>query len=87
MVQIANSINSGDINYKRIATIKKLDYVYWSSPVGGFNINNLNTLLPSGPKYKWQPTIANTNGGIGGWTCHTVFAFSTNDIWFEGNIH
>ena len=26
-------------------------------------------------------------GGIGGWACHTVFAFSTNDIWFEGTIH
>ncbi|HCY76600.1 MAG TPA: glucosyl transferase [Ignavibacteriales bacterium] len=26
-------------------------------------------------------------GGIGGWACHTVFAFSANDIWFEGTIH
>ena len=26
-------------------------------------------------------------GGIGGWACHTVFAFFTNDIWFEGTIH
>lgn len=68
LVQIANSVNSGDINYKRIATIKKLDYVYWSSPVGGFNLNNLNTSLPTGPKYKWEPTMLNSNGGIGSWT-------------------
>jgi hypothetical protein len=26
-------------------------------------------------------------GGIGGWACHTLFAFSETDIWFEGNIH
>ncbi|WP_304043056.1 hypothetical protein [Ignavibacterium album] len=26
-------------------------------------------------------------GGQGGWACHTVFAFSASDIWFEGNIH
>ncbi|MCR4418539.1 MAG: glucosyl transferase [Ignavibacteria bacterium] len=26
-------------------------------------------------------------GRVGGWACHTVFAFSANDIWFEGNIH
>jgi len=26
-------------------------------------------------------------GGQGGWACRTVFAFSENDIWFEGNIH
>ena len=26
-------------------------------------------------------------GEIGGWACHTLFAFSETDIWFEGNIH
>jgi len=26
-------------------------------------------------------------GGYGYWTCHTVFAFSATDIWFEGTIH
>lgn len=77
LVQIANSVNSGAINYKRIATIKKLDYVYWSSPVSSFNINNLNTLVPTGPKYKWQPTIANANGGIGGWTSAAGNAMTT----------
>lgn len=67
LVQISNSSNSGDINYERIATVKKMDYVYWSSPVSGFNIDNLNTLLPTGPKYKWEPTLANVNGGLGYW--------------------
>jgi hypothetical protein len=25
-------------------------------------------------------------GGYGGWPCHTVFAFSENNVWFEGTI-
>lgn len=67
LVQINNSINSGDIQYKRIAMVKKYDYVYWSSPVNAFNLDNLNSSLPTGPKYKWEPTTPNTNGGLGNW--------------------
>ncbi len=67
LVQIENVANSGDIQYKRISNLKKMDYVYWSSPVNGFNLDNLNTLLPTGPKYKWETTTPNSNGGIGTW--------------------
>ena len=67
LVQIENSANTGDINYKRTASVKKFDYVYWSSPVDAFNLDNLNSLLPTGPKYRWEPTTANGNGGIGNW--------------------
>lgn len=67
LVQIANIANTGDIIYKRIALVKKFDYVYWSSPVDGFNLDNLNLLLPTGPKYKWEPILANNNGGLGKW--------------------
>lgn len=73
LVQINNSINSGNIEYNRIASVKKLDYVYWSSPVignggiTGFNINNLsaNPTEITGPKYKWN-TLQNNNNGTGG---------------------
>ena len=68
LIQIENSVNSGDINYKRTASVKKFDYVYWSSPVDTFNLDNLNSLFPTGPKYKWEPTVANGNGGIGNWS-------------------
>lgn len=67
LVQIENAINLGDINYKRIANVKKFDYVYWSSPVANFNLDNLNILEPTGPKYKWEPIATNPNGGIGNW--------------------
>ncbi len=73
LVQINNVANSGDIEYNRIASIKKLDYVYWSSPVvgnsgmSGFNINNLsaNPTEINGPKFKWN-TLLNNNNGTGG---------------------
>lgn len=68
LVQIDNTaINSGSIIYKRNATIKQFDYVYWSSPVDGFNINNISTTTPLGPRYEWNPTVANGNGGQGNW--------------------
>jgi hypothetical protein len=67
LVQINNSTNMGDINYKRTAIVKKMDYVYWSSPVSGFNIDQLNSILPTGPKYRWESTLANVNGGLGYW--------------------
>lgn len=73
LVQINNVANTGDIEYNRIASVKKLDYVYWSSPVvgnggvSGFNINSLsaNPTEIIGPKYKWN-TLQNNNNGTGG---------------------
>jgi hypothetical protein len=63
LVQVNNVINSGNIIYKRIAQARNLDYVYWSSPVAAFNVNN----LPNNNRYIWNTTIANTNGGQGNW--------------------
>lgn len=63
LVQVNNVINSENIIYKRIAQARNLDYVYWSSPVAAFNVNN----LPNNNRYIWNTTIANTNGGQGNW--------------------
>ena len=68
LLQVNNATNTGNITYKRTAqNIRKLDYVYWSSPVSGFNINSLVAPLVYGPIYTWNPTVANTNGGQGNW--------------------
>ncbi len=68
LLQVNNASNTGNITYKRTAqNIRNLDYVYWSSPVSGFNINSLVSPLVSGPIYTWNPTVANTNGGQGNW--------------------
>jgi hypothetical protein len=56
-------VNTGNITYQRTAMARNLDYVYWSSPVAAFNVNN----LPNSYRYIWDTTIANTNGGQGTW--------------------
>lgn len=67
LIQINNVANVGNIIYKRNALIRNLDYVYWSSPVANFNVNNIAAPLTLGPIYKWNPTVANPNGGQGNW--------------------
>ncbi len=68
LIQLNSSAtNTGNITYKRNATIKQYDYVYWSSPVSSFIINNLSLTQISGPKYSWNPTASNGNGGQGNW--------------------
>lgn len=68
LLQVNNASNTGNITYKRNAqNVRNLDYVYWSSPVSGFNINSLVAPLTSGPIYTWNPTVANPNGGQGNW--------------------
>lgn len=61
LVQVDDSgINTGNISYQRSTTGVALDYVYWSSPVGGVN-------TPGGYVYNWSPTFVNPNGGEGYW--------------------
>ncbi|MFC4738918.1 GEVED domain-containing protein [Flavobacterium ponti] len=66
LVQINNTTNSGNIIYKRTANnIKGSDYVYWSSPVNNQALNSIYTSPSQGPKYSWNPTLNNSNGGQG----------------------
>lgn len=68
LVQINNVTNIGNITYKRIAPgIRGFDYVYWSSPVTGQSLAGIYTSPAQGPKYSWNTTITNGNGGQGNW--------------------
>ncbi|WP_298303552.1 hypothetical protein [Flavobacterium sp.] len=68
LVQINNTTNTGNITYRRTSNnIRSLDYVYWSSPVSNYNVNNIISPLIPGPIWRWNPIIANTNGGQGNW--------------------
>ena len=67
LVQVNNVINSGNINYKRTANIKRDDYVYWSSPVAGFSNSAISPGTSLGYQYKWTPTIASNTGQFGNW--------------------
>lgn len=59
-----NGIASGNINMKRTASIKSLDYVYWASPVVDYLVNNI---WATNRIYKWGPTAINANGTEGNW--------------------
>lgn len=68
LVQIDDTaVNIGNISYERIASVKFQDYVYWSSPVSGFDVNNISPLTPANYYWEWNPTILNPNGGEGNW--------------------
>jgi hypothetical protein len=67
LVQINNTTNIGNIIYRRDTDIRRLDYVYWSSPVAGFNVSNIPAPIAPGPIFTWNTTLANPNGGQGYW--------------------
>ena len=68
LIQVNDSgVNTGNISYQRIASVKLQDYVYWSSPVSGFDVNSISPATPAYYHWEWNPTIANPNGGEGNW--------------------
>ncbi|EMY3482991.1 T9SS sorting signal type C domain-containing protein [Flavobacterium psychrophilum] len=68
LIQINDAgVNTGNISYERIASAKLQDYVYWSSPISGFNVNSISPSTPAYYHWIWNPTVANTNGGLGNW--------------------
>ena len=67
LIQINNASNTGNIIYRRNTDIRLLDYVYWSSPVTGFNVSNIPAPIIPGPIFSWNTTFANPNGGQGYW--------------------
>lgn len=60
-------VNTGNISMYRDTFINRMDYVYWSSPVENFNVNNVIPGMPTGYIFKWNPVLANPNGGLGFW--------------------
>jgi hypothetical protein len=53
---VANTVD-GTFTMQRIAHMRQNDYVYWSSPVTSFNIENISPGTPNGYKYLWIPTM------------------------------
>lgn len=68
LVQIDNVANTGNISMKRDANIRKLDYVYWSSPVANFASSAVSSGTSTGYIYKWLPTTVSGNtSNFGNW--------------------
>lgn len=53
---VTNTVN-GAFTMDRNTNIRANDYVYWSSPVTSFNIQNVSPGTPNGHKYEWIPTL------------------------------
>lgn len=67
LIQVNNAaVNTGNITMKRNVNLRKLDYVYWSTPVANFALNSVSPGT-TGFKYKWTPTIATNTNGWGNW--------------------
>ncbi len=61
---VTNINSAGAVfNYERKATVKRYDYVYWSSPTIDFNMSGVQASY----RYAWNPTGLNSNGGQGNW--------------------
>lgn len=57
--------NTGNINVQRsVSNLNNYDYVYWSAPVSGFDVEQISPITPTSFIYKWLPTQA-AGGGIG----------------------
>lgn len=71
LIQVNGVANSGIMNMERTANIRKLDYVYWSSPVtfaSSFSSGAISPLSPTNLIFKWTPTIGSNVNGFGNWT-------------------
>lgn len=42
LMQVNTAVNTGNISISRTANMRRLDYVYWSSPVTGQNVRNFS---------------------------------------------
>ncbi|MFC0603257.1 beta strand repeat-containing protein [Winogradskyella pulchriflava] len=65
LTQVNDVTNVGNLTMKRNSYVKTYDYVYWSSPVSGFNTDDLFT-SSDGYIYEWDPTMDNTPFGGSG---------------------
>jgi hypothetical protein len=65
LVQISNTgVDTGNITINRDVLMKKYDYVYWASPVGGFPVTSVSSGTATNFIYQWQPT---QSGNFGTW--------------------
>lgn len=65
VTDVAVNENTGDINMERTVTglsSNGTDYVYWSSPVDQFNVQDISSATTTEAIYRWIPSIGNNYG-------------------------
>jgi hypothetical protein len=69
LIQITNvstNNNSGSVNMEREVTLNPSDYIYWASPVEGFDVSDISS--GASQIFEWQSTIGTNLNGYGNWT-------------------
>ena len=57
---------------RQVTGLGQYDYVYWSSPVDAFNVQDVSPNTPVYGRWLWVPTVANgTTGEHGEWNTAT----------------
>ncbi|MDB9960840.1 hypothetical protein OAD62_01965, partial [Oceanihabitans sp.] len=66
---VVSNNNTGFINMQRAVTgVTPSDYIYWSSPVDGFDVTSISPGSNTNYIYKWIPTVSgNGTGNYGEW--------------------
>lgn len=67
LIQVNNNPNTGTMHMNRTVNMRRLDYVYWSSPVTSFASSAISPGTPTSYIYKWTPTIGTNINGFGNW--------------------
>ena len=69
ITDVVTNENTGTARVQReVSGINTLDYVYWSSPVNVFDVEDISPSTSSFYIYNWSPTVANgTSGQHGTW--------------------
>ncbi len=63
VTDVAFNENYGDISMERTVNgLSSTDYVYWSSPLAQFNVQDISSATDSELIYQWIPTIGNNYG-------------------------
>lgn len=63
VTDVASNENEGTITMERkVENVDNLDYVYWSSSVDAFNVEEISSNATSEPIYEWIPTIGDAYG-------------------------
>lgn len=69
ITDVATNNNTGEIIMDRTPSgVNPSDYIYWSSPVEGFNVGSISPGTSPGLIFRWNPSVAgNGIGNYGQW--------------------
>ncbi|MGK4566517.1 discoidin domain-containing protein [Flavobacterium sp. 3HN19-14] len=91
----ASNLNTGNIIYKRAAHMRRLDYVYWSSPVEAQNLkafstdtqtNRFYTINESTNAFVWADPENNSFAAAKGYVIRAPNTFTTTASDYEGTF-